>query len=55
MFPIQEVLVIERENPAAAAIVAAAANWVFEISGGVEGSEAVTLCRSWIAARNSGW
>ena len=48
-------LVIERENPAAAAIVAAAANWVFEISGGAEGSEAVTLCRSWIAARNSGW
>ena len=50
------VLVIERENPAnpAAAIVAAASNWVLGMVRGAEGSAEDTFFRSAVASRCSG-
>ena len=48
-------LLTDCEDPADDAIVAAAANWVLGCQKGAEGSAADTLCRPWIASRNSGW
>ena len=45
----------EKVAAAAAAIFAAAAILGFRMPRGAEGPSAVMLCRSWIAARNSGW